>query len=90
MTNEEVIVEIENMRKFNYTLAPNEVFDLAIDALKKQIPVKPDVYGDGYWEGELVLDTYECPRCGSVYEIEYDNYDYCPNCGQKFDWSVEE
>jgi len=33
MTNEEVIKELELMRKFNYTLAPMEVFDLAIKAL---------------------------------------------------------
>lgn len=34
MTNEEVIKELENMRKFNYTLAPDEVFNKAIKALE--------------------------------------------------------
>ena len=33
MTREEVIKELENMKKFNYTLAPLEVFDMAIKAL---------------------------------------------------------
>lgn len=33
MTREEAIKELENMRKFNYTLAPMEVFDMAINAL---------------------------------------------------------
>lgn len=34
MTNEEVIKELENMRKFNYTLAHDEVFNKAIEALE--------------------------------------------------------
>ncbi len=34
MTKEEVIKELENMKKFNYTLAPLEVFDIAIRSLK--------------------------------------------------------
>lgn len=35
MTNEEIIKELQNMRKFNYTLAPDEVFDKAIKALEQ-------------------------------------------------------
>ena len=35
MTNEEIIEELELMRKYNYTLAPMEVFDRAIKALKE-------------------------------------------------------
>jgi len=34
MTREEAIKEIENIKKFNYTLAPLEVFDMAIKALE--------------------------------------------------------
>lgn len=34
MTKEEVIKELENMKKFNYTLAPLEVFDMAIRSLE--------------------------------------------------------
>ena len=43
MKTKEIINEIENMRKFNYTLAPMEVFDvaiksiIAIEAIKKEI-----------------------------------------------------
>ena len=33
MTREEVIKELEKMKKLNYTLAPLEVFDMAIKAL---------------------------------------------------------
>lgn len=34
MDTEEVIAELQNMRKFNYTLAPDEVFTTAISALR--------------------------------------------------------
>ena len=54
MTREEAIKEIQNMRKFNYTLAPEEVFDMAIGALKAIDDIKAEfisqypknVYGD--------------------------------------------
>ena len=36
MTTEEIIDEIENIRKFNYTLAPDEVFDKVIKALQME------------------------------------------------------
>ena len=35
MTNAEVIRELRNMERFNYTLAPKEVFDKAIEALEE-------------------------------------------------------
>ena len=68
-------------------MTPQEATKLAIEALEKQIPKKPTLSGDGYWDGELVLDTWECPNCDKDYEVDYDDYDYCPNCGQKIDWS---
>lgn len=60
---------------------------LAINALNKQIPQKPDLEGDGYWDGKLVYDTGICPLCGQDYEIEYHTPKYCENCGQALDWS---
>ena len=59
----------------------------AVKALKKQVPIIPDVWGDGYADGSLVYDTWECPSCGATYEIEGEQHDYCPHCGQKIDWS---
>lgn len=65
--------------------------EIAIQALEKQIPKKPTYEGDGYApDGTLVYDTWICPCCGKRYEVDYDDYDYCPNCGQKLDWSDEE
>ena len=65
-----------------------EALDMAVVALEKQTPKKPDVEGDGYdKDGNMIYDTWTCPCCGSRYEVEYDDYDYCPVCGQKLDMS---
>lgn len=66
-----------------------EAFRMATEALKKQIPEKPHLEGDGYAGGQLVYDTWLCPNCGTSYEVDYDDYDYCPNCGQRIDWITE-
>lgn len=58
------------------------------EAIQKSKAMTPEVYGDGYdHDGNLIYDTWDCPRCGVSYEIDYDQYDYCPSCGQKIDWS---
>lgn len=54
----------------------------------KATPKKPFYEADGYDEnGELIYDTWICPNCNHYYEVDYDDYDYCPNCGQRLDWS---
>jgi endogenous inhibitor of DNA gyrase (YacG/DUF329 family) len=55
------------------------------DLVEKETATTPDVEGDGYYKGELVYDTWICPRCGTRYEIGYDEYEYCPKCGQHID-----
>lgn len=47
--------------------------ELAINALEKQIPKKPEM--EKYTRRKL----YFCPICGA--EVTYCKY--CPNCGQK-------
>lgn len=59
-------------------------------AVEKQTARRPDYEGDEYADGHLVYDTWICPCCGKHYEVDYDNYNYCPDCGQKLDWSDEE
>ena len=59
-------------------------------ATEKQTAKKPDYEGDGYSDGHLVYDTWICPCCGKHYEVDYDDYDFCPACGQCIDWSDEE
>ena len=57
------------------------------DASSKQIPKKPQLEADGYDDGELVYDTWICPKCGEDYEIDSHDYKYCPECGQRIDRS---
>lgn len=61
-------------------------FKSVIEAREKQIAKKPTYEGDGYAPDEtLIYDTWICPCCDKRYEVDYDDYDYCPNCGQKLD-----
>ena len=53
--------------------------DLAIKALEKQIPKKPDFTEDK----EFAL----CPCCNG--NGLADKQKYCDNCGQRLDWSEE-
>ena len=59
-------------------------------AVEKQTAKKPYYEGDGYSDGHLVYDTWICPCCGKHYEVDYDDYDFCPECGQRIDWSEVE
>lgn len=79
------IVQRQNVTKEN---------DLALaivqKATEKQIPKKPDYEGDGFDEGGyLIYDTWICPNCGKHYEVDYDDYNFCPECGQALDRSDE-
>lgn len=56
------------------------------DCVEKQVAKKPSFEGDGYADGYLVYDTWICPCCEKHYEVDYEEYDFCPNCGQKIDW----
>lgn len=64
-----------------------KLFLLAVKSLDKQVPKVPDIYGDGYADGEMVYDMWKCPNCGKSYELDHDIYDYCPCCGQAIDWT---
>ena len=80
----------ENPKRYGYQ---NQTFydiarKMATQALKKQIPKKPDLEGDGYDDnGNLIYDTWICPYCEAHYEVDYDIYNHCPKCGQAIDRS---
>ena len=48
-----------------------------------------DGEGDGYAEGELVIDVWYCSRCGYCIDDGTDDPtilpNYCPNCGARMD-----
>ena len=96
MTESEAVEKLKNMRLFMQITDKNsehkfaeddyKANEIAIQALEKQIPKKPTYEGDGYApDGTFVLDEWICPCCETRYEVDYDDYDYCPNCGQKLD-----
>lgn len=47
---------------------------------------------DGYYNGDPVVDTAECPNCEHEFEFDTPEWEanYCPACGQALDWEVEE
>ena len=96
MDEKKVREAIEDFKKLaellqNKESAAVEHCNIAIEALEKQLPKKPTYEGDGYApDGTFVYDTWECPNCGECYEVDYDDYDYCPNCGQRIDRGEEE
>ena len=61
------------------------------EAVEKQRAKSPTYDGDGYApDGSFVWYEWLCPHCGSRFEVDIDDYNYCPNCGQCIDWSEVE
>lgn len=52
-------------------------FETAIEALEKQLPMKPNATGYN-------LIHYKCTKCKTIVPIQAD---YCKVCGQRLDWS---
>lgn len=90
MTAQEAIKELSYDETAYGGKCTKPVREVAIEALEKQIPQRPNLEADGYADGQLVYDTWICPHCGEYYEVDYDDYDYCPNCGQAIDWSEDD
>ena len=93
MTDKDALACIEDVlgstvrydESLEYELTSYDVdwLEKAKEAVEKQMPKKPDFEGDGYDEnGNIIYDTWICPCCEEHYEVDYDNYKYCPNCGQ--------
>lgn len=84
MNPEEVIERLKTIFAFGISncIADKIARDTTFAALEKQVPKKPnvkelpDAFGRLYWN--------VCGACDE--EIESD-YDYCPDCGQRIDWS---
>lgn len=73
--------------KANMLLKEYEDTDLTpeqIKELKERNTAKvPDYEGDGCdKDGNIIYDTWICPNCGEKYEVDYDDYEHCPKCGQ--------
>ena len=94
MTNKEAIetikiamAEVEWDYPMDYTVA----FEMAIDALEKQVQKKPTKTKIATLNKSPEAISWEsihcCPRCESNLARQYK---YCPQCGLEIDWSEEE
>lgn len=77
--NHDYTMAAERLAEYEDTgLAPEQIMEL-----KERNTPKEAIYeGDGYADGKMVYDIWICPNCGAKYEVDYDDYDFCPNCGQ--------
>ena len=58
--------------------------DTILQALEKQIPKKP------YNESKIRMTWYsKCLTCNKElpYVVWHESLEYCPNCGQRLDWT---
>ena len=59
--------------------------------MKRNEKKEKEYEGDGCdKDGKIIYDTWICPCCGERYEVDYDDYEHCPKCGQVIDWSEED
>ena len=80
MTAKEAIQTIEAAKaeiEWNYPLDYAAAFEVAIEALEKQIPKKP------------IINKRKI-QCVNGHNQPTQHYKYCPMCGQLMDWSDTE
>ena len=83
MTNKEAIETINIAIaevEWNYPMDYAIAFEMAIDAIEKQIPKKP-IKSD---KEIRYCEVWEGPSCG--FEWSSRVADYCYRCGQRIDW----
>ena len=69
-----------------------ESFEFAIAAMEKQDPMKPVIEqgAPSYYGGAWICRDYcGCPKCGEEVGRGDDKANYCPECGQKIDWTED-
>lgn len=93
MTPQEAILRIKqhneiHSRKEIFAVHITKALQMAVDALEKQVPQKPNFEGDGYADGHPVYDIAKCPICDHEFEEDINDWgsQYCPDCGQALDW----
>ena len=108
MEESEAIEKLKNMRLYmqiedknndcKFTEDDYKANEMAIQALEKQIPKKPNKTIDSSWG--IQKEAHTCPVCDyyltEVHFIEPQKIEsnkkitYCETCGQAIDWSDEE
>ena len=103
MKPEEAIKSMYNLNMvLSITDSERESVNMAIAALEKQIPKKPekkkelvfcDLDNGRHESGKK--DVFCCPTCGESVGMKYGEHpivnvqNYCKKCGQRIDWKDE-
>ena len=103
MTEREAVEKLKNMRLFmqlednknecKFTEDDYKANEMAIQALEKQIPMKP-IFNHNLSD---TLSLFHC-ECGNAIKVSHDigimnnnnAPNYCSKCGCRLDWSDEE
>lgn len=86
MTYDEAVNQLKTMISVYNEGKCTTAMRIAIKALEKQIPKKPELWHNQPYPPEWADDDwgYRCPACGNE-EIDYPEH-HCI-CGQTIDWS---
>lgn len=84
MTNQEAINVMEKYTDTSSSRVVSRAHTLAISALQKQIPRKPEKVADAEIR---YTDSYRCPSCGGGF-TGTGIADYCYHCGQRLEWEA--
>lgn len=79
----------EDLAYKNLKLIIDKIYDLREKAKKyneKETPKKVIEFTSEITNSEEAYTFCVCPKCRML----LSNYNYCPNCGQKLGWSVED
>ena len=68
---------------YGITKITRELFESLIE---KQMPKKANI-DIGYDTEGNAWNNWRCPCCRKNYLLDDEEYNYCPQCGQKIDWS---
>lgn len=78
------IEALEEVQKYRAIGTPEECQALKNRLTAKKVSLRHIRKFDGFDDGE-------CPTCGKSVSRDFDGADiFCPDCGQKLDWSDEE
>ena len=81
-TDREMIGDTPKSDYDKFVMRQDEALEIAIEALRKQIPKEPDFI-------DKASDCRLCPNCHK-YQVIDSKYNYCQRCGKKLDWNSVE
>ena len=84
---EKAIDYFKNRVSFEMPVYDEPHFKTILNALERNEPVCVQT---SYEDDDNHL--FNCPNCDALwyYSNEKNEWNYCPNCGQKLDWSVDD